>query len=181
MLRPTRTPSYSYCRDASGCPRPCPRASARDLASASTSASTLASEPYTLEEPRRSPPAHCSSTALKKHCFSDVSALTPSPGTTKKQWSARGLKIRVSWWHAAATMAIRAVSTPYCRATAESVSIISFIGSAEAPLSLVSKERRHLVQHNLRDRRTRPSLTRQPLRPFEKGPGRLRLLLHRGK
>ena len=66
------------------------------------------------------------------------------------------MKLWVSWWHAAAAMAIRAVSTPYCRATAESVSIISFIGSAEAPLSLVSKERRHIVQHNLRDRRTRP-------------------------
>ena len=60
----------------------------------------------------------------------------------------------VTCWHAAAAQAIRAFSTAYCRATAESVAITSFFGSAEAPLSLVSKERRNLVQHSLRDRRT---------------------------
>ena len=64
--------------------------------------------------------------------------------------------ICVTCWHAAAAQAIRAFSTAYCRETAELVAIISFIGSVEAPLSLFSKERRHLVQHNLRDRRTRP-------------------------
>ena len=53
-------------------------------------------------------------------------------------------------------MAIRAVSTPYCRATAESVSIISFIGSAESPLSLFSKERLHLVQYDGRHSKTGP-------------------------
>ena len=64
--------------------------------------------------------------------------------------------ICVTCWHAAAAQATRAFSTAYCRATAELVAIISFIGSPEVPLSLFSKERRHLVQHNLRDRRTRP-------------------------
>ena len=65
-------------------------------------------------------------------------------------------KICVSWWHAAAAMAIRAVSTPYCRESAEMVSIFKSSNSGSAPSSLISKERRHLVQHNLRDRRTRP-------------------------
>ena len=105
--------------------------------------------------PRRATPAHSSAAALKNCGLSDVSALIPSPGTTRKQWFARGLKIWVSWWHAAAAMAIRAVSTTYRRAAAEMVSIFRSSSSVSAPFSFISKERRHLVHHDLRDGRTR--------------------------
>ena len=40
-LRPTSTCSYSYCRDASGRPRPCTRASAKKEGGAATSTSTF--------------------------------------------------------------------------------------------------------------------------------------------
>ena len=49
-------------------------------------------------------------------------------------------------------MAIWAISTTYCSASAEMVSIFSFRSSASESLSFFSKDRRHLVQHDLRDR-----------------------------